>query len=247
MELSKFYNLMSEKGYYSNSKRLKFYLEEQLFKNVELKGKRLIDIGGGNGLFAYYAALNGAEKVVVMEPEFDGSSAGMINEFNAINSILGNLKNIEHTSSVLADYDREKNKFDIVLMHNSINHIDEDACIVLTENQSARDKYLEFFKQLQEICNPGCNLIICDCARHNFFGDLGFKNPFMSQIEWEKHQDPILWSGLLSKQGFKLKTINWTSPNVFGGAGKTLFSNKAAAYFTLSHFKMVMENQAEFN
>ena len=67
-----FYKIISDNGFYSKPERLKFYLEQQLFKGIDFKGKSLIDIGGGSGLFGYYAALKGASKVVIMEPEFDG-------------------------------------------------------------------------------------------------------------------------------------------------------------------------------
>jgi len=237
-----FYNLITDNGKYTNPDRLKYYLEEQLFKGFDFKGKSLIDIGGGNGLYGFYAAVNGASNVVVMEPEFDGSSQGMIRDFNEINKLLGNLNNITHTTKVLEEYDRENNQFDYILMHNSINHIDEEACIVLKKDEAAQTKYLDFFKLLQEISNERTNLIICDCARNNFFADLRLKNPMMPSIEWEKHQNPDFWASLLQKVGYKKESVSWTSPNQFGNLGSLFFKNRLASYFMLSHFNMVMLN-----
>jgi 16S rRNA G966 N2-methylase RsmD len=237
-----FYQLMAQNGFYSKPDRLKFYLEKQLFKNIDFKDKSLIDIGGGNGLFGFYAAINGASKVVVMEPEFDGSSQGMIQGFKKISDLLQNPSNISHTTKVLEDYNRVNNKFDIILMHNSINHIDEEACIKLKEDKEAQEKYLQFISMLQELSNPNSTLIICDCARNNFFADFKLKNPFASSIEWEKHQNPSFWTKLLLMGGYETQYTEWTSPNFLGNLGGVFCKNKFFSYLTISHFKMVLKN-----
>lgn len=91
-DIDHYYKSIEKAKLYSTGKRLKFYLEQQLFKNIDFRNKTLIDIGGGNGLFSFYAALNGAKKVVVMEPEFDGSTSGVIKKFHEIKALLGNPK-----------------------------------------------------------------------------------------------------------------------------------------------------------
>lgn len=241
MNNSAFYKLVSDKGYYTKADRLKFYLEKQLFNGIDFKGKTLIDIGGGNGLFGFYAALNGAKHVVVMEPEFDGSSSGMIREFNELKELLGGLDNIEHTTEVLEDYDRENHDFDYILMHNSVNHINEEACITLTKDKASDEIYQSFLMKLREICLEGTELIICDAARNNFWSDIGVKNPFTPQIEWLKHQNPGVWSKVFSKAGFQTTSTNWTSPNQLGATGKLLLGNKIGGYFTISHFRMTLK------
>jgi hypothetical protein len=241
MTNSEFYKIVTDKGFYSKPNRLRFYLENQLFKGIDFNGKSLIDIGGGTGLFGFYAAINGASQVVVMEPEIDGSSNGVIMGFNEINSLLGNLTNIQHTKEVLENYDRKDKQFDYILMHNSINHIDEEACIILRKDKGAQEKYYEFFKKIAEISHPDTILIICDCARNNLFGDIGLKNPFSPSIEWHKHQNPKFWSELLSLVGFKELFIGWTSPNVLGNIGRILLKNQLGAYLTISHFKLVLK------
>jgi len=238
MDLSAFYKLVSEKGYYTTAKRLKFYLENQLFKGIDFKGKTLIDIGGGNGLFGFYAALNGAKHVVIMEPEFDGSSTGMIREFNELKELLGGIENIEHTTDVLEDYDRQSHSFDFILMHNSVNHINEEACVTLTKDKKSDDIYQSFLLKLREICHSATELIICDAARNNFWSDLGMKNPFTPQIEWLKHQNPSVWAKVFLKAGFQSNNTTWTSPNQLGALGKILLGNSLGGYLTISHFNM---------
>ncbi len=236
-----FYDIVASNGFYSKSSRLKFYLENQLFKGIDFKNKSVIDIGGGNGLFGFYAAVNGASKVVVMEPEFEGSSADMIKEFGEINNLLGSLGNITHTADVLEDYDRANNQFDYILMHNSINHIDEKACIILKENKEAQLKYLKFFKLLKEISVSGTSLIVHDCTSKNFFNDIGMKSPFAKSIEWEKHQHPKVWAKLLAEAGFTTKSIKWTTFNALKAFGQIIMGNRFFSYFTNSVFLLKME------
>lgn len=239
--MTNFYQMMENKGYYSSSDRLRFYLDSYLFDGVELRGKSVLDIGGGNGLFGFHAAMQGAQRVVIMEPEFDGSSANMIRDFHAIKTLLGEpAAGIEHTRDLLEDYDRENNTFDIVLIHNAINHIDEQACIDLQHSQAAQATYHRYFDYLEQVCNPGATLIICDCARRNLFGDLGLRSPFARSIEWQKHQAPVLWCELLQQHGFSRRSIRWTSFNALGVFGKLLCRNALVAYLTQSHFRLEM-------
>lgn len=236
----KYFGPVCAQGYYSKPDRLRFYLEEYLFKGIDFNGKSVLDIGGGIGLFSYYAALKGASNVVVMEPETDGSSAGMIQGFQGLKRLLGNPVNISLTTDVLETFDRRNNKFDIILMHNSINHIDEDACVNLPTDKAAQDKYLAYFDLLREVAKPGAILIVCDCANHNFWVKLLGRNPLAPTIEWQKHQPPQFWAKLLAKRGFHHQSTKWSSPNMLGIVGRLLLGNRMSAYLTYSHFRLQM-------
>lgn len=69
-------------------------------------------------------------------------------------------------------------KFDILLLHNSINHLNERACIHLPDGEEYRNTYLKMFQQLYELAQIEAKLIACDCSCNNFFAKLGVKNPF---------------------------------------------------------------------
>ena len=50
---------------------------EDLFDGVDLSGKRMLDIGGGSGIYSFYAACAGAREVICLEPEAAGSMSGV--------------------------------------------------------------------------------------------------------------------------------------------------------------------------
>lgn len=234
-----FYKIIVENGYYSSINNLKFYLDHQLFKSIDFKGRTFLDIGGGNGLYAFCAIQRGAESAVVIEPEFDGSTTGVQLEFQKLKNEL-KISNAQMSSELLQDYSSHGDQFDIVLMRNSINHINEEACAHLHKDKLAQKQYAKTLSSLYSLTAPGAILIITDCARRNFFGDLGIVNPFAKSIEWHKHQQPEIWASILAEIGFGLDFIQWLSFNSLRVAGQLIQSNRLGAYFTHSAFVLRM-------
>lgn len=198
----------------------------------------------------FYAAVKGAEKVVCLEPEFDGSSSGMIKKFNEFKSALLSssethlsASEIEHLPLTLQDYLKQikNNEYDIVVLHNSINHLNEEACISFRELESSYNTYKEIFKEVYDKMKFGGKLIVADCSCHNFFNSIGVKCIFNPTIEWHKHQAPQTWVSLLGEIGFKKPKIEWSSPNRLGKAGRVIMGNSFMSYLTQSHFKFTME------
>ena len=81
--LKNYYELLKLKNIYPNTNNLKFHLSE-LFMDINLDKIDFLDIGGGNGMHSFYVGINGANKVICLEPELDGTTAGFIDEFNLI-------------------------------------------------------------------------------------------------------------------------------------------------------------------
>ena len=83
----------------------------------------------------------------------------------------------------IQDYDADKKTFDIIILHNSINHLDEETCINLLNNKWARDRYKSIFININKLASENAKLIITDCDRKNFFALFRFRNPFAKEIE----------------------------------------------------------------
>ena len=164
---------MAQSGYSPGNAR--FY-GDYLFRGVDLSGKTMLDIGAGEGLYSFYAACMGASKVVSLEPEAAGSSTGMAEVFERTASLLEQ-KQVQFVPQPLQDYEPSDESFDVLFLHASINHLDEDACTRLHHDPEAQTVYLELFDKLAALAKPGAKLIAADCARRNLFADLKVTNP----------------------------------------------------------------------
>ena len=224
---------------YPNSGNLQFHLKT-LFKGIALENRRVLDIGGGSGLHSFYAACMGAKEVVCLEPEMEGSRSGMEAKFRKLSGILG-YDQAKFEPVTFQAFDPAEKQFDTILLHNSINHLDEIACINLLSDETSKAIYMDIFLKLSSLASGGAKLIISDCSRYNFFALLRIKNPFAPTIEWHKHQAPEVWVDLLNQVGFVNPRVRWTSFNTLRSPGRVLLGNKLLSYFLRSDFRFTME------
>ena len=228
-----------KEGLYPNRGNLRFHLKT-LFKGIALENKRVLDIGGGSGLHSFYAACMGAREVVCLEPETEGSRSGLGAKFRKLGGILG-YNQVKFEPVTFQAFEPAGKQFDIILLHNSINHLDEIACINLLNDEASRAIYLNICSKLSSLASGGAKLIVCDCSRYNFFALLRIKNPFAPTIEWNKHQAPEIWVNLLSQVEFINPSVRWTSFNTLRSPGRVLLGNKLLSYFLRSDFRFTME------
>jgi len=234
--LDYFFKLLVKEKFYPSVRGLKNYLN-YVFQDINFTNKRVLDIGGGKGVFSFVAALKGAAEVFCLEPDMAGSSQGNEDVFSGLRSQL-NTSRVIRLNTTFQDFKNPGDTFDIILLHNSINHMDEAACSLLHKQEQARDVYRHIFQELYADSSPGARVIICDCAKTNFWPRLGLKNPFNPTIEWHKHQDPALWNQLLQDAGFSLFSLEWTSFSRLGKPGRILLGNYLGAFFTRGHFRL---------
>ncbi len=213
---------------------------EDLFDGVEIADKRILDIGGGSGIYSFYAACAGAREVICLEPEAAGSMSGVTSTFEKIRAQLPDA-NVTLDPRTIQEYPTDGEKFDIIFSHASINHLDEDACVTLLYKNESWNSYKTILTAIGGLGNEGAKIIVVDCSRHNFFDTIGLKNPFCPTIEWFKHQNPDVWARLLEEAGFENPQIRWEPLYRFGTIGKFLLGNAAAAYFLKSTFRLEME------
>jgi SAM-dependent methyltransferase len=231
-----YFELMSERV--RSVGNLRFYVR-YLFEGVDFRRKTMLDVGAGDGKYSLYAACNGAS-VVSLEPEAAGSRSGSRAVFeNAVAQLR--LSNVTLVPQRLQDFGWPDRAFDVLLLHASINHLDEDATIRLRNEPQARAVYLELFSTLGRLAAPGARLIVVDCSPRNLYARLGRRNPFAPTIEWHKHQPPEAWASLLDEVGFGNPRIRWNSLNTLRRPGRALLGNRFAAYCFASAFCLTME------
>ncbi|MFQ5706807.1 MAG: class I SAM-dependent methyltransferase [bacterium] len=228
------------KGLWRRGDKFVHYCKGQLFKGIDFQGKTMLDIGCGDGLYLIWGGIHGASRLVGLEPLLDGSGSTKNSEvvFYGMSEAL-NLKNIERQPFTLQEYQCAEETFDIVLLHASVNHLDESMCIELRENAKAREIYLELFRKLRGIMKKNGQLIIVDASNRNFFGDLGMKHILYPKLAYNKHQTPFFWSKLLRQTGFDSPKVSWISNPALGPLGWFL-RNRVTSYFLESTFRLVM-------
>lgn len=239
--LNTYLRAVQEEGLWRSQPTLRRYCG-WLFRDVALAGTRVLDIGGGAGVFSFYAAAAGAREVVCLEPEAEGGHAGMNEQFHRLRHATG-FHNVQLAHATFQDFDPSPGVFGVVLLHNSINHLDESAVVALhldaaSGGARARDVYRRMFGKLADALEGCGHLVLTDCARTNLFPLVGLRHPMLPQIQWHKHQDPSVWSDLLRQAGFSRCSLRWSSFNRLGPLGWVLLANRPAAFVFKGHFRL---------
>jgi len=222
--------------------KLNWYFRDQIFSGVDTENKKLIDIGGGNGLASIWSLMEGnCKEALVVDPLSDGSNSRMFEQFQKMKTASGVGERLQFLDGTLEDLNSEGNNFDIALMHNSINHINEEMTPMLTFSEKARNAFLKEFRSIRSLMADNGILIISDCSNRNFFGDMGIKNPIAPTINWTVHQSPHVWSSLIEASGYKCLKTTWTTRRELGRFGHAILGNKVGAYLTNSHFSLAFK------
>lgn len=234
--LERYFSVMESEWPDVDAGNLRFYLD-YLFDGVDLEGATVLDIGAGDGRYSFYAAAAGARKVVALEPEMEGSTAGVRDQFRRVAGVLA-VESVELHTETFQDFDPGEERFDVLFLHAVVNHLDERACMELHTDEGARETFRELFRRLAGMAADGARLILVDVSRRNLFAGLPVRNPVEPDIEWEKHQPPGRWARLLEDAGFADTKISWNSFNSLRRPGRALLGNPVAAWFLTSGFRL---------
>ncbi len=203
-----------------------------LFEGISLVHTHVLEVGCGSGAWAIWAALHGAQQVLGIEPEIEGSSSHVLAQFQHAIEVLGLGAYVKASNHSLQELSPSEQPFDIVVMYNVINHLDEESVTLLHKNPVAVNQYGTILRHLRSLMSPGGWVIVADCARDNFWQRLGLRSPLALSIEWHKHQNPCLWVKIFERAGFQFFDLRWSPLQPF----PRLTANRFIQYLTCSHF-----------
>jgi hypothetical protein len=170
--------------------------------------------------------------VVGIEPEAAGSSEHPLDRFRRNVQTLGLQGTVLAQGCTLQELPVSGKPFDVVIMYNVINHLDENSVVRLHNDRNAMQRYIELLRRLRFHTNANGWAIVADCARDNIWPRLGLPSPFMPSIEWQKHQNPETWIHVFAQAGFRMFDLRWSPLQPF----PKLTGNRLVEYLTCSHF-----------
>lgn len=215
---------------------IKRYLEDVLFADVRVQGKKVLDVGGGTGLCSYFAVFRGAASASNVEPLLAGSENASLVAFARAQEALGTT-GAQLVNESIQDHVEHCGTYDVIILHDAINHLDEASYTKLHEDPAAFAEYVRLFARIAARHATGGDIVIADCARRNLFGDLGLRAPFAPNINWRLHQDPRLVAKVLEAAGYSDVRWKWTPLKRAGLIGRIAAKlGRVPSYFLQSHF-----------
>src|SRR4030095_3497079 len=98
-----------------------------------------------------------------IEPEATGSSSDALVAFRQIVATLGLGEQIEATEHSLQELPMPERPFDVVIMYNVINHLDEEAVVVLHRDAEAFARYVSILQNLRLLMRSDGWVVVADC------------------------------------------------------------------------------------
>lgn len=215
--------------------RLNCYFS-RLMRGSDLDGLRVLEVGAGNGLLSFLMAELGAS-VVALEPLGAGANPEMERNRERYADASTAPDNVKFVNARFQEYDGE-GKFDILVLHNSINHLAEDECRDLQRNARSRSVYERLFGRMAALSTAKGRLWVSDCGRRNLLGDLRLPNPLAPSIDWTLHQEPAVWVSLARTAGFVHSEVTWNVPTALRNVPNYAPIQRLVSYSTTSHFTL---------
>ncbi len=213
------------------------WLCRSLWGDKVVPSGRVLEIGAGEGLMSLWILHAGARAVTSLEPEADGATDGVAARAARHREALGIPRDTwDYRPDTLQSFTDEPGSYRLILSYASVNHLDEDACVKLLEDPAARRRYVELFRKVHDLLEPGGMLILSDVARENYWARLGRPSPWAPEIEWHKHQEPWTWSAVMRDAGLITEEWEWHHPFYRTRHLAPLLNNRVAARLLASGF-----------
>ena len=213
--------------------------QRRFFADVEVRGRRVLEVGSGKGLTSFFIALNGAQHVVSMEPGLAGAASAVCRTLESRIAALG-LEGVELLGEDFNTWDPGGRRFDVLVSQSSINHLQESPHHA-GRHVPTRQGYLAAVRKMHDLLEPGGVACVSDACRYGLpyaMAIWGTKPPWaarMSTVNWRIHQNPGTWRGIFREAGFARVEVAYPLPYRLRGFGP-LAANPVANFFLDASF-----------
>ena len=242
--MERFFEICVETGVSSSIKNSRFQFK-QIFKNINLNNKSILDIGGGSGYLSFYCMLKGAKSAVCLEPGEDGVNLEKNASFETFDENFN--YEIDYLNEKIEEY-HSNQKFDVIILHNSINHLVECDCKNLNHNIDAKKKIMKTIEKISFLANYNSLLLIVDNSGYHFFQNFGLEHhPLIPHVGFHDHESPSFWIKLIEHYKYKFLSKDYITPNPLSFFGKIIFNNCLSSYFLGFPFRLIFKFKNKIN
>lgn len=213
---------------------------ERFFGPVALSGRRILEIGSGRGLTTMFLALQGASRVVSMEPGLAGSRTGLQSIQQRRIEALGLQDVVELVDADFNTWDGGDRRFDIIVSESSINHLYESPHHALRHRET-HDRYQVIWRKVRGLLAAGGVFCVSDACRYGFFSmtkRLGLRRPWDGKrltTNWRIHQNAGVWSTIARESGFSSVEVDYPLPYPLRHLGPVV-ANPVVNFFLRARF-----------
>jgi 2-polyprenyl-3-methyl-5-hydroxy-6-metoxy-1,4-benzoquinol methylase len=177
------------------------------FRGIEVRGKRILEIGCGSGFVSLYLAfVMGVGHLDAMD-----EAAGEGNPSTILDTLETNVRSLGLTNITVLKKDimqfTSSEPYDIVVSNNAMHHVCEHG--LLKWDVRARKKYIEIFGHLKSLLRPEGTLMLREYSRNSIWRYLPGR---YQEVEWSLHPTKGEWLGVLRQAAFRNISYQYSCP-----------------------------------
>ena len=223
--LSKFATILDLDGQWLD--RQVYYVDNYLFPS-DIAGKRMLDIGGGDGFLGLYNRIvRGASSISIIDSyDSHGGKGGHESGYDNMMEIIQRhkIENVDVIKSDIRDVKLSSEQFDSVYARNSFHHI-------FGHYRTEDSEIVELMVSIRGSLVPGGSLIIGETSRNQVWRFIPLIRNRMANGPWiHKKIAPKRLKRCATSAGFKSVAVRWYTLYKLRSL-KPLLSNQAANAF----------------